>query len=60
MDIESSAPYIEVLTTTAQLHLLVRLGKWLSVRLPTKSLWVEVSLQSLKIRFRACFEQGVP
>ena len=34
--------------------------KWLSVRLQTKWLWVQVQWQPLNFRFRACFKQGVP
>ena len=32
----------------------------MSVRLRTKWLWVRARLQSLNLRYRACFEQGVP
>ena len=34
--------------------------KWLSVRLRSKWLLVRVQLRHLNLRFRACFEQGVP
>ena len=47
-NIHSNAPYREVLTT--QLNYLVSLAKWLSVSLRTKWLWVQVPLQSLKLR----------
>ena len=50
---QPNAPYRYVLTT--QLNYLSPLAKWLSVRLRTKSLWVRVSLQSLKLRLSRLF-----
>ena len=48
--IQSNAPYRSVLTT--QLNHLASLAKWLSVRLRTKWLWVQIPLQSLIRLFR--------
>ena len=47
-NIQSNASYREVLTT--QLNHLASLAKWLSVRLRTKWLWVEIMLLSLKLQ----------
>ena len=35
------------------------MAKWLSVRVRTKWLWFRIPLLSIKLRCRACFEQGV-
>ena len=56
-DIQLDALCKKVLTT--QFNHLDSLAKWLSVRLPTKWLWVRIQLQRLNFKFRACFEQGV-
>ena len=45
---------IAMLTRT-QLNHLVNLGKWSSVRLQTKRLWVRVQLQSLEVSKVCCF-----
>ena len=39
---------------------LTSLTKWLSVRLWTKWLWVQVQFSHLHFGFHACFKQGVP
>ena len=41
-------------------RILNHLAKWLNVSLRTKRLWVRISLLSLKLRYGACFVQGVP
>ena len=38
----------------------IPLAKWLSVPLRTKWLWVRITLLSLKLQYRGCFDQGVP
>ena len=50
---QSNLLYIWAITT--QVNLLVSLAKWLSVLLPTKWLWVRVSLQSLKVQMWRLF-----
>ena len=36
------------------------LAKWLSVRLRTKYLWVQIPLQSLELHITRLFRPGVP